>query len=112
MCSQRFLKKNDNFIWLGWIPRSLLFSCGFDSVSDAEPHGIKILARFPGNPALEILIKNPRNSSYIYSPKSKWSKVTGLILKWEFYTGCQNDIFRVTFQFCITYTLCILVIVF
>ena len=30
----------------------------FDSVSDAESHDIKILARFPGNPTLEILIKN------------------------------------------------------
>ena len=29
----------------------------FDSVSDAESHDIKILARFPGNPTLEILIK-------------------------------------------------------
>ena len=28
-----------------------------DSVSDAESHGMKILARFPGNPTLEILIK-------------------------------------------------------
>ena len=27
----------------------------------------------------------------------KWPKITGLILKWEFYTDCQNDIFRVTF---------------
>ena len=30
----------------------------FDSVSDAESHDIKILTRFPGNPILEILIKN------------------------------------------------------
>ena len=27
------------------------------SVSDAQSHGIKILARFPGNPILEILIE-------------------------------------------------------
>ena len=30
----------------------------FDSVSDAESHDIKILTEFPGNPILEILIKN------------------------------------------------------
>jgi len=30
----------------------------FDSVSDAESHDIKILTGFPGNPILEILIKN------------------------------------------------------
>ena len=30
----------------------------FDSVSDAESHDIKILAGFPGNLILEILIKN------------------------------------------------------
>ena len=30
----------------------------FDSVSDAESHDIKILIGFPGNPILEILIKN------------------------------------------------------
>ena len=29
----------------------------FDSVSDAESHDIKLLAGFPGNPILEILIK-------------------------------------------------------
>ena len=29
-----------------------------DSVRDAESHGIKILAGFPGNLILEILIKN------------------------------------------------------
>ena len=28
------------------------------SVRDAESQGIKILTRFPGNPILEILIKN------------------------------------------------------
>ena len=30
----------------------------FDSVSDAESRDIKILTGFPGNPILEILIKN------------------------------------------------------
>ena len=30
----------------------------FDSVSDVEFHDIKILTGFPGNPILEILIKN------------------------------------------------------
>ena len=30
----------------------------FDSVSDAESHDIKILTGFPGNPILEILMKN------------------------------------------------------
>ena len=30
----------------------------FDSVSDAESHDIKILTGLPGNPILEILIKN------------------------------------------------------
>ena len=29
----------------------------FDSVSDGESHDIKLLAGFPGNPILEILIK-------------------------------------------------------
>ena len=29
-----------------------------DSVSDAESHDIKILSLFPGNPSLQILIKN------------------------------------------------------
>ena len=28
-----------------------------DSVSDAESNGVKLLARFPGNTTLEILIK-------------------------------------------------------
>jgi len=30
----------------------------FDSVSDTESHDIKILTGFPGNPILEILLKN------------------------------------------------------
>ena len=30
----------------------------FDSISEAESHDIKILNRFPGNPILEILMKN------------------------------------------------------
>ena len=30
----------------------------FDSVSDTESHDIKILTGFPGNPILEICLKN------------------------------------------------------
>ena len=52
----------------------------FDSVSDAESHDIKILTGFPGNPILEILMKN-RNCvgrtciAHAFRRVDEWTKV-------------------------------------